>query len=58
MNHAATTTRLPAFILAAVMTFGIMTGLDALAITGSSSEALLAQQGQLLVSCPAPSRQG
>jgi hypothetical protein len=49
MNHAAAN-RLPAFLLAAVMTFGIMTALDALASTDPSSPSLLAQQGQLLVS--------
>ena len=51
MNHS-TTNRLPAFILSAVMTLGILFSVDALATADRANEALLAQQGQMLVSCP------
>lgn len=56
MNHS-TTARLPAFILSTVMTLGILFGVDALATNSPSNEALLAQQGQMLVSCPVDSGQ-
>lgn len=47
-------TKLAGFALALVVTTGILGGLDALATTGQSSDALLAQQGALVVSCAAP----
>jgi hypothetical protein len=43
---------------AACMTLAILGSLDALATTGQSQEALLAQQGPLQVVCADPSRKG
>jgi hypothetical protein len=57
MNHS-TTARLPAFILSTVMTLGILVGVNALATQSPNAEAWLAQQGQMLVSCPVDSGQG
>lgn len=51
-------TRLASLGFAAVITVAILAGLDTLATTGQSAEALLAQQGTLQVSCTADGRKG
>lgn len=44
------------FCFAAMVTLSIMASLDALATTGQSSSALLAQKGTLQTACVDPSR--
>lgn len=50
--------RLASFGFASVITLAMLTGLDTLATTGQSSQALLAQHGTLQVSCVHEGRRG
>lgn len=50
------TTRLFSALFAGLMTGGIFFSLHALATTGQSADALLAQQGPLTVVCADPAR--
>ncbi len=45
------TTKFSALAMAALVTISVLGGLDALATTGQSSEALLAQPSQLQMAC-------
>lgn len=51
---SAIVTKLVSFGFAATVTLAILGGLDAIASTGQSSEALLAQHGTMQVACTAP----
>jgi hypothetical protein len=58
MMTPSISTRLASLGFAAVITVAILAGLDTLATTGQSAQALLAQQGTLQVSCVADGRKG
>jgi hypothetical protein len=55
MNRTITTKAL-SLGFAAVVTLGILGSLDALATTGQSAEALLAQRGPMQTACIDPAR--
>ena len=54
--YAVKTSKFMSFAFAAAVTLAIMGSLDALATTGQSSEALLAQHSTLQVACVDPAR--
>ena len=58
MMTPSISTRLASLGFATVITVAILAGLDTLATTGQSAQALLAQQGTLQVSCLAEGRKG
>lgn len=55
MNRTITTKAL-SLGFAALMTLGILGGLDAMATTGQSAEALFAQHGTMQTACVDPAR--
>ena len=49
--HTSVPTRLSAFALTSLITLALLSGLDALATTGQSADALLAQKRTLQLAC-------